>query len=134
MPELIDTATPEAAYTRVGNDGKDYVLVFSDEFEQEGRTFYPGEDPYWEAVDLWYWATNDLEYYDPSQITTKNGKLAITMEQRTNHDGMQYISGMLQSWNKFCFSSGYIEVAVSFPGPNEDTQGYVSTSFFIIFA
>ncbi len=31
---------------------------------------------------------------------------------------------MLQSWNKFCFSSGYIEVAVVLPGPNEDTAGY----------
>jgi hypothetical protein len=33
---------------------------------------------------------------------------------------------MLQSWNKLCFTSGYIEVAVSLPGPDENTQGYVS--------
>jgi beta-glucanase (GH16 family) len=33
---------------------------------------------------------------------------------------------MLQSWNKFCFSSGYIEVAVTLPGPDENTEGYVS--------
>lgn len=38
-------------------------LVFSDEFETEGRSFYPGDDPYWEAVDLHNWATNDLEWY-----------------------------------------------------------------------
>ncbi|TDL19136.1 SKN1-domain-containing protein [Rickenella mellea] len=31
---------------------------------------------------------------------------------------------MLQSWNKFCFTSGYIEVSLSLPGPNEETQGY----------
>ncbi|KAL0958584.1 hypothetical protein HGRIS_013925 [Hohenbuehelia grisea] len=31
---------------------------------------------------------------------------------------------MLQSWNKFCFTSGYIEVSVTFPGPDENTQGY----------
>ena len=36
-------------------------LVFSDEFNVEGRTFYPGDDPYWEAVDLWYGSTHDLE-------------------------------------------------------------------------
>jgi hypothetical protein len=30
-------------------------LVFSDEFNTDGRTFYPGDDPYWEAVDLHYW-------------------------------------------------------------------------------
>lgn len=38
-------------------------LVFSDEFETPGRSFYPGDDPYWEAVDLHNWATNDLEWY-----------------------------------------------------------------------
>lgn len=68
-------------------------LVFSDEFNQDGRTFYPGDDPYWEAVDLYYWVTNDLEWcvspcccemyrftdiyvssrYDPSAITTQDG-------------------------------------------------------------
>lgn len=31
---------------------------------------------------------------------------------------------MLQSWKKFCFSSGYIEVSGSFPVPEENTQGY----------
>ena len=36
-------------------DGEELELVFSDEFEQEGRSFYPGDDPYWEAVDLHYW-------------------------------------------------------------------------------
>jgi hypothetical protein len=30
-------------------------LVFSDEFNTDGRTFYPGDDPYWEAEDLHYW-------------------------------------------------------------------------------
>ncbi|KAF9461053.1 beta-glucan synthesis-associated [Collybia nuda] len=37
---------------------------------------------------------------------------------------LDYRSGMLQSWNKFCFSSGYIEVSVVLPGPDENTQGY----------
>lgn len=31
---------------------------------------------------------------------------------------------MLQSWNKFCFSSGYFEVSVTFPGLNSNAQGY----------
>jgi hypothetical protein len=58
---------------------------------------------------------------------------------------MQFKSGMLQSWNKFCFTTGYIEgeyhpriliadllifphsltVSVVFPG-NADSSGYVS--------
>jgi len=32
-------------------------LVFSDEFNTDGRSFYPGDDPYWEAVDLHYWVS-----------------------------------------------------------------------------
>jgi hypothetical protein len=79
---LIDKDTPQEALTK-----KSYVddtmleLVFSDEFNQDGRSFYPGgashafhvissrwepdvvsDDPYWEAVDLHYWATNNLEW------------------------------------------------------------------------
>ena len=45
MPDLIDSATPDSAKTRQGFDGQDYVLVFSDEFEVDGRTFYPGPSP-----------------------------------------------------------------------------------------
>jgi hypothetical protein len=55
MPTLIDADTPSSAFTRVGSDGHTYNLVFSDEFNTDGRTFWPGDDPYWEAVDLQYW-------------------------------------------------------------------------------
>ncbi|KAF9044091.1 glycoside hydrolase family 16 protein [Panaeolus papilionaceus] len=141
MPEQIDTETPDSARSRTGFDGLEYELVFSDEFNTDGRTFYAGDDPFWEAVDLWYGATGDLEWYDPSQVTTRDGALIITMDHIStlqkgvtpgstapftvdqNH-GLDYRSGMLQSWNKFCFTTGYVEVAVSFPGPDENTEGY----------
>lgn len=55
LPRLIDVDTPSSALTRTGSDDKAYDLVFSDEFNIDGRTFYPGDDPYWEAVDLHYW-------------------------------------------------------------------------------
>ena len=42
--------------------------------------FYPGDDAYWEAVNLWYGATGDLEWYDPVQITMRDGYLVITMD------------------------------------------------------
>lgn len=55
---LIDTDTPSWAYTKTSwEDGSEMQLVFSDEFETEGRSFYPGDDPYWEAVDLHYWVS-----------------------------------------------------------------------------
>lgn len=65
MPKLIDPDTPDNVMTRVGTDGMTYNLVFSDEFETDGRTFWPGDDAYWEAVNLHYWPTGDLEWYDP---------------------------------------------------------------------
>ncbi|KII85737.1 glycoside hydrolase family 16 protein [Plicaturopsis crispa FD-325 SS-3] len=123
MPSMIDTDTPDSAKSRTGFDGQDYELVFSDEFNVDGRTFYPGDDPYWEAVDLWYWATNDQEWYDPGQVTTTNGSLKILIEN-TEWKGLPYRSGMLQSWNKFCFTGGYIEVSITLPGPDQNTQGY----------
>jgi len=72
--------------------------VFSDEFNTDGRSFYPGgtqgystfivillmyslDDAFWEAVDLQYWPTSDIEWYDPGQVTTANGSLVITMEE-----------------------------------------------------
>ena len=62
---LIDKDTPKEAYVKRGyhNPNEEFVLVFSDEFNTEGRTFYPGDDPYWEAVDLHYWGTVSLFRY-----------------------------------------------------------------------
>ena len=55
---LIDKDTPREAYTKKSyTSNEELVLVFSDEFNTDGRTFYPGDDPYWEAVDLHYWGT-----------------------------------------------------------------------------
>jgi len=117
---LIDPATPQSAYTKpsFADPSQQWELVFSDEFEVEGRTFWPGDDPYWEAVDLNYWETGDLEWYDPRQAITKNGSLQLTIDTvdpTTNHN-LSYISGMIQSWNKFCFTGGMIEVSVQLPG------------------
>ncbi|GAA5855826.1 hypothetical protein JCM8547_000376 [Rhodosporidiobolus lusitaniae] len=122
LPSLVDADTPQEAYTRTGFDGEDYELVFSDEFNTAGRTFWPGDDPYWEAVDLHYWATTDLEWYDPDAITTNDGNLEITLTQEP-WNNLNFRSGMLQSWNKFCFTSGYIEVNLSLPG-EPTAQGY----------
>ncbi|KAF8901945.1 glycoside hydrolase family 16 protein [Mucidula mucida] len=115
---LIDRDTPESAYTKTSyRDGSKWVLVFSDEFEQEGRTFYPGEDPYWEAVDLHYWSTNNLEWYDPAAITTVGGALNITLSAKPTH-GLDYRGGA----NKFCYTGGLFEVGVQLPGA-ADVQG-----------
>ncbi|KIK67788.1 glycoside hydrolase family 16 protein [Collybiopsis luxurians FD-317 M1] len=113
---LIDLDTPNDAYTKKSlRDGKEWRLVFSDEFNEDGRTFYPGDDPYWEAVNLHYWATNNMEWYDPAAITTKNGSLVITFSEKETHN-LQYQGGMMSTWNKFCYTGGYFEAKVMLPG------------------
>ncbi|KAI9615640.1 hypothetical protein H4Q26_011582 [Puccinia striiformis f. sp. tritici PST-130] len=67
------------------------------------------------AVDLHYWQTTNFEWYDPDAVTTKDGKLVIQIDQEPNHN-LRARSGMIQSWNKFCFTEGYIEVNISLPG------------------
>lgn len=73
----IDPDTPKSAMTRKSADGVTQKLVvgrmgdyctnlteclkFSDEFNTAGRSFYEGDDPYFQAVDLWYGVTQDLE-------------------------------------------------------------------------
>lgn len=116
---MIDPDTPQSAHRRTGFDGKQQVLIFSDEFNVDGRTFYPGEDPYWEAVDLHYWGTNNLEWYSPQQIATTEGKLAITLDNRETHD-LEYAGGMISTWNKFCFSdNAYMAASISLPGRSD---------------
>jgi beta-glucanase (GH16 family) len=61
--------------SRKSIDGESMKLVFSDEFNEKNRTFYPGDDAYWTAPDLWYAGTQDLEWYDPDAVNT--GMLAI---------------------------------------------------------
>lgn len=58
---VIDPDTPDSAMTRKDINGKTQKLVFSDEFNTPGRTFYPGDDPYFQGMDFWYGVTMDLE-------------------------------------------------------------------------
>ena len=67
---LIDPDTPDSAKTRTDIHGNTMNLVFSDEFNAKNRSFYPGDDPYWFAPDIWYGATQDMEWYDPDAVNT----------------------------------------------------------------
>lgn len=112
---LIDPDTPRSAHTKTAADGKKLKLVFSDEFNTPGRTFYEDDDPYWQAVDIWYGVTQDMEWYDPDAATTRDGVLELRFDAFKNH-GLNYRSGMVQSWNRFCFKGGFIEASISLPG------------------
>lgn len=49
-----------------------------------------------------------MEWYDPSAAGTQGGSLRLFLSREDNHD-LHYKSGHIASWNKFCFTGGYIE-------------------------
>ncbi|TVY89445.1 putative beta-glucan synthesis-associated protein [Lachnellula willkommii] len=119
---LIDPDTPSTAKSKTSADGKKLRLVFSDEFNTDGRTFYEGDDPFFQAMDIWYGVTQDIEWYDPDAVTTANGTLNLQMDAFQSHN-LNYRSGMVQSWNQMCFKGGRLEASISLPGRG-DIEGF----------
>jgi beta-glucan synthesis-associated protein KRE6 len=118
--------------------GKEFKIVMSDEFNRDGRSFEDGADPMWTSMDK-----NDedrgsgtlaLEFYNSTNVWTEGGNLVIqTDAKKTQWRGVDpylstatkpkmmtftrnFRSGMMQSWNKFCFTGGIFEVRVKMPG------------------
>jgi len=116
-----------AALTK--GDTRTYSLVFSDEFETEGRSFTDGQDPRWTALDKNDYTNDALHYYKSENVRTSNGVLNITTEMKDNQykafnektkkyylDTKHIQSGMVQGWNKFCFTGGIVEFSAKLPG------------------
>jgi beta-glucanase (GH16 family) len=114
------------------DDERIYHLVMSDEFNTDGRTFEDGVDPKWTALDKNDYTNGALHYYSPDNVVTKNGDLLIKTEAKHQYfvgtndtDGKEglfkknFKSGMMQSWNKFCFTGGIIEAEIQIPGKAE---------------
>lgn len=118
---LVDPDTPKEFHKRKSfESGQDWELVFSDEFNADGRTFFEGDDQFFQAVDIHYAATEDLEYYIPEMAETRNGSLRLTLDAFPTN-GLDYRSAMIQSWNKLCFSSAAIvEVSIKMPGFSQE--------------
>lgn len=73
---LIDRETPQDALTLPSYmDGSEWQLVFSDEFNTDGRTFYPGDDPYWEAGEVFrFYTWADIPSITESEPAILGGK------------------------------------------------------------
>ncbi len=117
--------------------GKVYEIVMSDEFNRDGRTFKNGHDPMWTGIDRsdddqTAMGRKSLQFYNSSYIHTIDGNLVIrtTTEDtkwrgwnpyKKKYDQMvrHFRSGMVQSWNKFCFTGGILEVRLQFPGRSD---------------
>lgn len=141
----IDPDTPQNARKVVSypelpfrNDQeREFDLVFSDEFETDGRTMNDGQDPRWTALNSDDLTNNPLHWYSHDNVKTTNGVLNITLDVhprtftytdktrdqiKQNETGKdvnvtkEFRSGMVQSWNKFCFTGGIIEISAKLPG------------------
>mmetsp|Transcript_9358 Transcript_9358/g.27472 ORF Transcript_9358/g.27472 Transcript_9358/m.27472 type:complete len:599 (-) Transcript_9358:240-2036(-) len=137
----VDPATDEAHKTATSLvDGRKMKLVMSDEFNTEGRNFKDGHDPIWTALDhsdddMSSTGGGSIHYYNSTHVTTKDGMLDIwTSTDSTSWRGYNpykheyevlekpFRSGMVQSWNKFCFTGGVVEISAQLPGRGY-TQG-----------
>lgn len=109
-------------------DGRTYELVFSDEFDVEGRSFKDGSDPKWTAMHKDDYTNFALHYYNSDLVTTKGGVLNISTivkditfnveskTKKTETKTKNYQSAMIQGWNKFCFTGGIVEISAQLPG------------------
>jgi len=130
----IDSSTEKNDLTiKRLHDNQILYLSMSDEFSTNGRTFGPGEDQLFEALnEPGQKDAKELQFYNSSSrfVTTKNGSLVITITSEKsdfvefNYTSYtyekviyNYTSAMIQSWNKFCFTGGVLEVSLQLPGP-----------------
>eukprot|EP01036_Dinobryon_divergens_P023593 gene23593-31955_t len=106
----------------------------SDEFNTDGRKFNHGSDKLFEALQKPDHTNEAIQFYNSSEeyVTTKDGSLVISVKavktkwtewdqnnlkpiERTKN----YTSGMVQSWNKFCFTGGVLQMAIRLPGRHD---------------
>lgn len=125
----VDSRTPVEAHVVQGMGDRQLHLIFSDEFEDEKRSFMDGHDTRWTAEDRPGIPNAAIQYYNSSFVKTRDGKLVIetarqnaTWKEYDPKTGEQYSfsrvysSGMVTTWNKFCFTSGMIEISFKLPG------------------
>lgn len=96
----------------------------------DGRAFGDGSDSRWTALDAPATGNKQINYYNSSLAATKDGKLHIQLSPNAaNYTAGTYDasgrmvtytkpiqSAMLQSWNKFCFTGGIVELHAKMPG------------------
>ncbi|EGZ28172.1 putative glycosyl transferase family 48 protein [Phytophthora sojae] len=94
-----------------------YTLIFSDEFNSSRRTFEAGFDSKWTAIDIRDTTNMGQHYFLPQAVQIDKGNLIITTSKpKERYRGAKYVSGSVQTWNKFCYTGGFVEVKAILPG------------------
>jgi len=78
-------------------------LVFSDEFEVDGRSFYPGDDPYWEAPSLHYWGTvsRGHTHEDCTGLKQRTERFGMVRPRPSNDEGRRIANYTVKSRSSF---------------------------------
>lgn len=124
--QWIDPCTPKDQYTKDIPNGNHsiytgtnttYRLIFSDEFNVSNRIFESGYDSKWTAIDHRDVTNMGQHYFLPQAVQVDKGNLVITSSKpKKRYKGARYVSGSVQTWNKFCFTGGFVEVRAILPG------------------
>jgi beta-glucanase (GH16 family) len=139
----VDPATSDDAQTYTTSRGETWTLTMSEEFNTPNRSFKAGKDHMWVSMEMADGVNSALEYYSHNMTTTEcddddNCYFQIQIEEAeinetvwnsyTTPPGYEditfyYRSGMVQSWNKFCFQGGAVTVRAQLPGAVTNASG-----------
>ncbi|TMW58979.1 hypothetical protein Poli38472_007124 [Pythium oligandrum] len=123
--------------------GRTWELTMSDEFNEPGRDFRPGKDHIWTSLEKPDGVNAALEIYSRSMTSTKcddDGTCYFYIETIEDHQVISvynmyinppafvnveffYRAAMVQSWNKFCYQGGMVEVRAQLPGAVSKKSG-----------
>ncbi|TMW65160.1 hypothetical protein Poli38472_009327 [Pythium oligandrum] len=139
----VDPATPTDRQQCTNSRGRTWELVMSDEFNEPGRDFRPGKDHIWTSLEKPDGVNGALELYSHNMTSTKcdddgtcyfyikvvdDPQTIRTYNMYLNPPAFQnvefyYRAAMVQSWNKFCFQGGMLEVRSQLPGAVSKKSG-----------
>lgn len=138
----VDPDTPTASQTATSSRGDEWTLVMSDEFNTDGRSFKPGKDHLWTSMALADGTNDALEVYSHNMTSTECDDddcyfyIKADSEESTlslwnsyadpagyEDTTFYYRSGSVQTWNKFCYQGGLIEVRAQLPGAVTNSSG-----------
>ncbi|KAJ0397039.1 hypothetical protein ATCC90586_003293 [Pythium insidiosum] len=139
----VDPDTPSDRQTYVSSRGDVWELTMSDEFNMPNRTFEPGRDHMWTSIDKPDGVNAALQVYSHNMTYTEcdaNGNCDFVIKiiednttlrvwnEYQNPPGFKTVSffyraAMVQSWNKFCYQGGMVEVRAQLPGATSKESG-----------
>ncbi|KAF1322455.1 Beta-glucan synthesis-associated protein, partial [Globisporangium splendens] len=139
----VDPDTPDDRYLYTSSRGDTWELVMSDEFNTPNRSFKPGDDHMWTSIEKPDGVNAALEIYSHNMTSTAcdddgtcyfyikaidDPMTVVVWSDYQDPPGYKNVSffyrgAMVQSWNKFCFQGGMVEVRVQLPGAVSNASG-----------